>query len=339
MARITLNDIAEKANVSPSTVSRVLNNYEFVDETTRQTVLEIARDLGYPFKRFSETPEAIRTVLVTGMGDSGHLDHTARNSLEFASHILAGAESVLQLHGITVRSQIQIAPQWHSSIEEYIHSNPGLEGLILLGGYINFALVERLQSIGLPFVIVGGHPRSIRVNCVIADYKHGIEKAIDLLAAQGRRNICLLNGLPYTITSVEKYKGFRLALALHDYAFSPEQMAEAEFTVDEGQTAMRRILAHNPDLDAVICGDDYQAIGAMRALQEQGRRIPHDVAVIGHHNYEIAELTQPALTTIDLGTSLMGRLAGQRLLNMLDGQDQDIWSILAPVTLIERGST
>lgn len=339
MARITLSDIAEQANVSLSTVSRVLNGYPHVDTNTRDVVLKIAYNLGYPLKKLQENVEALRSVLLTGMGSPDVPEHDSRNSVEFSSLIFSGAESVLQEHGITVRMQTQLLPETHQTVETYASSNPGLEGLILMGGRIDYEFVDKLQIIGLPFVIVSGHPRSLNVNCVIVDYKHGLEKAVDLLAVQARRKICLLNGLPYTITSLEKYKGFRLALALHDYTFEPSQVIEAVFSVEDGRAAAESLLQRHPDLDAIICGDDYQAFGAIRALQASGRRVPDDVAVIGHHNFEIAALTHPSLTTIDLNTRRMGVLAARRLLHMIAGQDDDVWSILNPVTLIEREST
>lgn len=339
MARITLSDIAERANVSLSTVSRVLNGYPHVDNNTRHTVLKIAHELGYPLKKLQESTDALRTVLLTGMGTPDVPEHNVRNSMEFSSLLLAGAESVLQDQGITVRIQTQLLPETHHTVETYAGSNPGLEGLILMGGRIDYEFVEKLKVIGLPFVIVGGHPRSLHVNCVVVDYKHGLEKAVDLFAEQGRQTICLLNGLSYTITSLEKYKGFRLALALHDYPFEPGRVIEAPFSVEGGQAAAADLLQRYPDMDAIICGDDYQAYGAVRALHEAGRRVPQDVAVIGHHNFEIAELAQPTLTTIDLHTRQMGVLAAHRLSHMIHGQDDDIWSILAPVTLIERETT
>lgn len=339
MARITLSDIAEKANVSLSTVSRVLNGYPHVDNNTREIVLKIAYDLGYPLKKLQENTDALRTILLTGMGAPDVPEHNARNSLEFSSLILSGSESVLQEQGITVRMQTQLLPETFDTVETYAGSNPGLEGLILMGGRIDYEFIDKLQMIGLPFVIVGGHPRSLNVNCVIVDYKHGLEKAVDLLAKQDRRKICLLNGLPYTITSLEKYKGFRLALALQDYTFESDQVVEAAFSAEDGQAATNCLLDKHPDLDAIICGDDYQALGAIRVLQDSGRRVPDDVAVIGHHNFEIATLTQPPLTTIDLNTRQMGVLAAHRLLHMINDQDSDVWSILNPVTLIEREST
>lgn len=338
MARITLSDIADRANVSLSTVSRVLNGYHHVDATTRDTVLRIAHDLGYPLKRLQENTQALRTVLLTGMGAPDVPEHNSRNSLEFSSQILSGAESVFEERGITIRMQTQLLPETVDTVETYAGSNPGLEGIVLMGGRIDYDFVKKLQAIGLPFVIVGGHPRSLSVNCVIVDYKHGLEKAVDLLVAQGRRTICLLNGLPYTITSLEKYKGFRLALALHDHGFEPGQVIEAAFSVEDGQAAAAQLLEQQPDLDAIICGDDYQALGAIRAIQNSGRRVPQDVAVIGHHNFEIAALTQPSLTTIDLNTRQMGVLAAHRLFQMINAHDDEVWSVLNPVTLIERDS-
>jgi LacI family transcriptional regulator len=326
--------IAERAQVSSSTVSRVLNSYEFVDEATRNRVWEIAKELGYPLERFRRVPDETRSILVTGMGELGSPPATP----EFVTRVLSGVEAIMSEKGILVRSQTALLQNISAEIRRYIKNNPGLEGFVLLGGNINLDLVTGLRAAKVPFVIAGGHPRMVNVNCVMADYVDGVMQAVRHLTARGRKQIALLNTTNYTVTSYEKYHGYRLALALHDLAFTPDLVVEGQPSAESGYVQMRELLRRRPEVDSVICADDYMAVGALRALQEQKRIVPDDVAVIGIHDYSVAAFTAPPLTTIALDMVEMGRIAARLLWLSVQQELDDELFVLLPTQLVIRTS-
>ncbi len=333
--RITLDSIAAKANVSPSTVSRVLNNYEFVDEQTRIRVWEIAREMGYPLERLRRLPEVSRSVLLTGMAET-----TFQATPEFIAEVRSGVEHVMNLQGINVSSDTNSISEMRDNFRHYASRNPGLQGIILMGGNMHTDFLQDLNSIGLPFVIAGGHPRTINVNCVMADYLNGMEQAVSHLLQHGRRTICLINGPNSTITSQEKYKGFRLALTLHDLPFSPLHVTDSDYTAESGYEKAQQLLANVSGIDAIVCADDYIAVGALRALQEHQRSVPDDVAVIGFHDYSVAAFTHPPLTTISVDMRGMGMVAAQRLVKLIDDADHDeSWFMIVPTRLVIRASS
>lgn len=331
--RVTLDSIAAKANVSPSTVSRVLNNYEFVDEQTRVRVWEIARSMGYPLERLRAIPEVTRSILLTGMGTDANFQATP----EYIAEVRSGVEHVMSLEEITVISDNNSMSDIRGNFRHYASRQPGLQGIILMGSNMQANLLDDLKSTGLPFVIAGGHSRSVAVNCVMADYLNGMEQAVSHLLLQGRRKICLINGPQSTVTSHEKYKGFRLALTLHDLPYSALAVADSDYTAESGYEKTKQLLKDVPDLDAIVCADDYIAVGVLRALHEFGRQIPDDVAVIGFHNYSVAAFTHPPLTTISVDMKGMGMIAAQRLVKLIvEPDNEETWFMIAPTQLVIR---
>jgi LacI family transcriptional regulator len=212
-------------------------------------------------------------------------------------------------------------------------------GVIVLGGIVAHEFLERLQAIGLPFVIVGSHAQPLHINYVMADVANGIRLAVDHLAALGRRRIAFINGPPTTGTSAAKLDGFRLALATNDLPFHPGRLAAAEFTPDSGHEQTEALLAAAPDLDAIVFADDRTALGGLKALRQAHRQVPQDVAVTGFGHLDIARYVVPTLTAVEYNLQAMGRKAARRLYDLLEDPDDAAWGIIEPVALIVGEST
>lgn len=197
----------------------------------------------------------------------------------------------------------------------------------------------RLSEAKLPFVIAGAHVRPLQVNSLMADALHGIKQAVDHLNELGRSTICLVNGPSFTATSQAKYEGYRLALALNELRFNPAQCVTGDFSIASGYEKTQRLLEANPSLDAIVYGDDFMAMGGIKALNEKLRRVPADVAVIGFHDYPIAEYTSPPLTTVRFDMASMGAMAAKRLVSLLTKPDDDAWFVQLPTSLVIRESS
>jgi LacI family transcriptional regulator len=327
--------IAKRAKVSTSTVSRALNSYEYVDEKTRDRVWQIARELGYPLEKLRPIPEVTQSILVVGMGQMGNPPATP----EFVTDVLNGVESVMSEKGIPVRSQSAPLQDIKTNIRRYLKNNPGLMGFILLGGNMDYEFVNELNAAAIPFVIAGGHPERVEATSIMGDYINGIAQAVTHLVERDRSRIGLLNTTAYTVTSNEKLKGYRLALSLHGLPFIPELVTESINSVEAGYEQMQHLLQAFPEIDAVICADDYVAVGALRTLQEQHIKVPHDVAVVGMHNYSVSAFTNPPLTTIALDMVEMGKTAALLLWTEMQEKSALNWKVLGRTQLIIRQST
>jgi LacI family transcriptional regulator len=332
----TIKEIAKQAGVSIATVSRVLNNHPSVNEATRYTVLKAAQELNYPVENLRLKGAANRTVLVISRQDDHFAPSTGLSGMrEFERNVWGGVHSVLETQGIATRlQQSRLTVQ---EVEQYIN-DPGISGLIVLGGIVNPDFVHYLLEREVPFVVAGSDLYPFQVNSVMADVTRGFSQAVTHLIEQGKRHMGFVNGPVATRTSAEKMDGLQLTLNHYGLPFDSRSMVISDFSADEGYRQTLALLDQMPQLDAILYAEDTIAMGGMRALKERGYRIPEDIAIIGFGDYDIARYTDPALTTVHFDMRLMGRIAARRLSMLLDEPDEDVWMARVPATLVIRDS-
>ena len=217
----TIRDIAREADVSISTVSRVLNDHPHVDSYTRQAVWKTATELDYPFSRLrGQISKQGRTMAFLSSCVEEHAQVLPALSGGIEQLIVRGAQSVFEDRRVSTHIYKSLADV--EQMVDVIGANH-ISGVIFLGGVFDHALLRRLQAQSIPFVTAGGHAHPIDGNAVMANYVQGMVYAIGHLEARGRRHICLVNGPETTNTSREKYWGYRLALGLSDLQYESYQ--------------------------------------------------------------------------------------------------------------------
>lgn len=332
----TIRDIAKHANVSIATVSRVLNNNEKVNESIRYAVLQAAETLNYPLQNLRNKPQISPSVVVLTRAETGTNAAQGASMREFERRVWDAVHSVLETRGIATR--LQQSSGEPEDIRQYAE-DVSINGLILLGGIIRHEFAAGLIRSAVPFVVAGSRLQGLAINAVMVDVAQGIREAVTHLIATGRRRIGLVNGPNTTMTSLEKLEGLRLTLALHDLEFNPNSVVAADFHPDNGYLQTKRLLDILPDLDAILYADDSIALGGLRALRESGRTVPGDVAVVGFGNYELAQYTDPLLSSVQFDMSLIGKMAARRLCMLLDEPDGDAWLMRVPCVFVERQTT
>ncbi|MDE2749093.1 MAG: LacI family DNA-binding transcriptional regulator [Chloroflexota bacterium] len=334
----TIRDIARKADVSISTVSRVLNEHPYVDSHTRKAVWKTATELDYPMSRLrGQASKPQRTMAFLSAVANSHSEGLPALTGGIEQLIVRGAQSVFEDQRIATHIYQSCADI--DQLQALIDTNH-ISGLIFLGGTFDRALLAWLQEQSIPFVTAGGHAYPLAANSIMANYVQGMVSAIEHLVSGGRRHICLVNGPKTTNTSNEKYWGFRLALCLHNLPCETYQSTRgSSFDVESGFIATLRLLALGHPVDAIVYADDGMAVGGLKAIKESQRKVPDDISVIGFHNYDFARFAEPALTTIGFDMQMMGRLAALRLCNLMDGAPDDPNVMTVSTRLIVRDST
>jgi LacI family transcriptional regulator len=331
----TLNDIAEHAAVSVSTVSRVLNEQGNVSVEARARVLEAVKALGYQ-KRPRQVASGAAVMLII-RHEAAQASQDGSPAIEMERLLLAGIQPVLRTHGLAQR--IVYTKMTAAEDEALLAQEASVAGVILVGGMVNRDYLSLLKAKGIPFVVAGAHVRPLQASCVMPDFHQGMVQLVEHLAARGRRRIGFVNGPATTTTSLEKYWGLRLGLTLSGLDFEESRAVSGCFSFESGDQLTRRLLDLHPDLDAILYGDDHMAIGGLRALRALGRSVPNDVAVAGCYDYEIARYTEPPLTSISFDKVHIGELAARRLCALLTEPDDQEWLLLLPTTLAVRDSS
>jgi LacI family transcriptional regulator len=350
---ITSYDVAREAGVSIGTVSRVLSNQPNVDQELRSRVLKAIDVLGYvhvPKKRRAIPKIQINTPL-PAVNEQKPAEKLIKNVTLCVPVRKTPALQTSYFYQMLNTAQAECARQkialMYSVVEDGPGALPQLDEAIQAGNadgilLINFGapdLIQGLYERQVPVVMIDPrHYPKAPIDVITNDAQDATLLAMEHLLDLGHRQIALING-PVRYGMQHRQYGYEIALGEAGIAVQPELMARNELTNEGGENAMLELLDRGVDFSAVFCANHYMAFGAIRVLQNAGKRVPEDVSVAGYGNLEPAELYNWPLTSINDHNELKGKLAIRYLLERAaHPQDLPI-RITLPVELIVRGTT
>lgn len=326
----TLAEVAELAGVSVTVASRVINDAPYVSKAKRDAVEAAIRKLRYVPNRTARALAKQQTgaVLLAVAGED-----PALFADPYFAQVIVGVSSALEETSLHVMLSLASSGRGQARFENLLRTR-GVDGIMLMALQGDDPLPRIVEESGIPTVYGGrplvGSPRWF----VDADNLGGARAATEHLIGLGRRRIVTIAGPPDMNVGGARERGFRDALAAA--GLSAHGVEFGDFSEAGGAAAMSRLLRDHPHLDAVFAASDNMAAGAVRALQESGRVVPDDVAVVGFDDLAIASRTVPALTTIRQPIEAMGREMARMLVALLAGQEPS--SLILPTTLVIRDS-
>jgi LacI family transcriptional regulator len=316
--------------VSIATASKALNNRDQVAPATRERVLAAADRLS-----FSPNPLA-RGLLAGRTGTVGLL--TSDLEGRFVIPILMGAEDAFgagqvnvflcDARGDTIREQHQLRALLSRRVD----------GLIVVGRQ-----TDPRPSLGhdLPLPVVYAYAPSDDPEdlSLTPDNVGAGRMAVEHLIGSGRTRIAHINGDPAYAAAQDRLTGAKQALATAGLKLVGDALF-SEWSERWGRDATALLLSQHPDIDAILCGSDQIARGALDTARDLGRHVPDDIAVMGFDNWEVLTTNaRPELTSIDANLQQLGRTAAQRVFAALDGVDVGSGTHYLPGRLVIRGST
>jgi DNA-binding LacI/PurR family transcriptional regulator len=330
-------DIAYHAGVSQATVSRALRGSPLVSAETRRRIQAIAKQLNYKVDKNASNLRRQHSVTLALLLFE---DPTSDDSLinPFFLSMLGSITRACARQGYDLLISFQhLSDDWHADYQD----SHKADGLILLG-YGDYLVarskLEGLVEQGTHFVrwgaVVDGQP-GVSIGC---DNNQGGRAITEHLLALGRRDIAFIGDIsPGCPEFSDRYRGYCTALHEAGIAINPNlQVDAADSTETVGQRAMRKLLARGPRVDAVFAASDLMAIGAMRALEEAGLKVPRDVAVVGFDDIPVAGLTHPPLTTVAQDTKRAGELLVETLIHQI--RNVRTSSVMLPARVVVRRS-
>lgn len=299
--RIRQADIATKAGVSVSTVSRVLTNEPGISDTIRQQIFKVAIDLGYPLKPPVESP-AGGLALIASDSVTGGLSVFYEGIVE---GLRAGAAERGMPFDIRLVREARTAPE---HVQEYLRT-ANAEGLFLVGIDPSEELRTWLEESGTPVVLVNGTDPKMRFDGVSPSNFFGAYQAVSRLTAAGHRRILHLTG-SHRHTICERVRGFKAAIAAVDGGEG--RIVPLTFhgsASEEAHAATTAALADDPGFTAAFCMNDFVAVGVLDAVTEAGLLVPEDFAIVGFDDLPCALMTNPRLATMRVDRVAIGREA------------------------------
>jgi LacI family transcriptional regulator len=321
--RVTIAEVARRARVSKTTVSRVLNNKGEVDAATAIRVREVIAATGY-------TPSARAVGLARGRTQTvGML--VPGLTWPWIGDVLQGVADVLESRGYGLL--LHTVNRGQDSLEQFARhvSASAFDGLLLVVPPDALPYVTSLHESGLPVVMIddrGHHPGFPSV--ATSNVAGGATAATHLLAL-GRTRLAMVTGPAHFGCTRDRAAGF-VSVA------GEVPVVEGDFTRESGQLAIKDLANAGVPFDGVFAQNDLMAVGVLDALRAAGRTVPDDVAVIGFDDIAIAAHTQPALTTVRQPSREMGEAAATMLLSHLDGEPMPAEPLVLPTSLVVRES-
>lgn len=329
----TLEDIAQLAGVSRSTVSRALNDSPLLRQETKQRIQAIAREHNF---RLNVSARNLRLrnsrtiAFVAPVYSPTFLSTEDVFGLEMLGSIGKG------LHSLGYDCLIVHADPHDTSWPHHYLDSRRVDGFILVASNLKQSQITTLVQMKAPF-IVWGIPASPSNYCsVTSDNIAGGVLATEHLIRTGRQRIAFLGGPQDNVTVQNRFKGYERAVQIAGRHVHPALVVYGDYTYASGTAAMQRLLDQAPDLDAVFVNSDLMAIAAITVIQGSGKRVPGDVAVVGYDDLSIASYTTLPLTTIRQNIPLAGTLLAQNLIHYI--ATGLVTNVTVPVELVIRKS-
>jgi LacI family transcriptional regulator len=291
-ANANIHDVAQRAQVSIATVSRVVNGIATVDPELAKRVWKAVDEVGY-------VPNTQARALVSGRSRILGLMVSEITNPFFPELVqefddLAVAEGYEVMIGSTNYDPARTELLIRRMIERKV------DGVAVMTFGIEEELVEKLVKQGFPLVFVDAGPEQANVRVLKVNYGEGIREAVRHLAGLGHRRIAFISGPLGMRTAATRRDAFESAMAELELAVAAAAVVEGKHTMESGKEAMEKLLKAPELPTAVVCSNDLTAIGVLHALDETTLKVPGDISVVGFDDIHMAQFMLPPLTTVQM---------------------------------------
>ncbi len=326
----TIKDVAKKAGVSISTVSRVINDSKPVTNEVKQRVLDVIKETGYvpnPLARSLVTKKSqLIGVIVPEVTDT------------FAAEVLNGIEEISKMYDY----DILLANTYSEKDLEVKNINllraKQVEGIVMISWDIDKDVVGLLEDSGIPAVYISKTTRDFDIYNVSINNNSAVKDMTNFLLDRGHKKIVLLNTTFQTNLADERLTGYRDAIVGGGLKVNEGFIKSCGPTFDDGYMAVKEMLESKVDVDAIFATSDEVAIGAINACFDLGYKVPEDISVVGFYDIEFSKMCRPKLTTVKQPLYDMGAVAIRMIIKMVKGIEIDEKKVELPYTISDRDS-
>ena len=333
--RTTIKDIANVLGITPSAVSKALNNNPRISEKTRTAVLQVAENLNYQ-------PNYLASALRKGKSNLVGVMIPRANS-NFFSSVVEKMEEVLNKKGYNV-----IMTQSNESYEKECRNIDALlftqvDGIIasMANETVRLDYYEKIKKKGIPLILFDRGENDLGVDYVGIDDYESSHMVVEHLKSQGCKRIAHIAGFSHTRIYKNRIRGFIDALEKFNLSFDKDLIVESNLRIDDGRRIMKTFLNSDKRPDAVFAAGDLAALGALQVLKENNIKVPEEMKLVGFSNEPFTSYVTPSISTINQHSFEIGRLAAEAFLDRMEHPEKEVTlnKIILDAELIVRESS
>jgi len=306
--KITIKDIAQKAGVSISTVSRVLNDKPDVDDQTKEAIKKVIEELNY------QPDNIARSMVLDKTFSIGLVIPNITNP--FFPEVARGIEDAAQDKSYSVIfSNTDSKIKKEKEAVDLLLQNR-VDGLILSISMENNDIIFELENKDFPVIQLDRNVPDSIYPSVMIDNKSSAYKATNYLLKKGYKKIAHISGPQNTFPGLQRKIGYKKALKENNMGYI--KVCKGDFRKKSGYECTEKLLNDTKSPEIIFAANDMMALGAYNACKEKGYKIPDDIAIMGHDNIGISDLVEPPLTTMDQPKYELGTIAFEKLLKFIN---------------------
>lgn len=312
--RCTIKEVAARSGVSVATVSNVLQNKSHLySPQTAQRVWQAVRELGY-------RPSSVARSLIRQRTDTIGVILEERQEVVLDPYVMAVLEGLLE-YTVPRNYPIKIISMlYQQSADSFLaHVDDGsVDGVVLVAPRTHSVALQWAQQANIPAVVAGSTLPDTPLPCVDVDDTAAIYQAVRWLIELGHQRIGHIAGPQTQWSAKRRLQAYHQAMRDAGIAVKPEWVVEGQYTPPSGKEAMEQLLNTAQELTAVVCGNDWMAMGAMEAVYQRGLRVPEDISLVGFDDIDSAQWVTPPLTTMRQPMRQIGAKAAEMLINQIE---------------------
>jgi len=337
---VTIFDVANKAGVSKSTVSLVLNNSPLVKEKTKLSVQKAIAELGYiP----NSNARGLTTHQTYNFGVIVIIEDHPYDTYEFNYETGLFSTSIINgiLEGLSDTEYGLVTERWCATNKEgklpRLLTRTCIDGLFIIGSLSDDSMFSLIKDRGIPVVAVGRDVAD--VDSVFSSPGEGASLGMRYLYDLGHKEVCYLNAPRVFRSSVERADAVKRVFEEYHIPEGKGHIAYCEHNTGEGgYKAIQQLWEEGIRFDGVVSANDIMGMGALRFLYERHLRVPDDVSLVAYDDSVLCGYASPALTAININKKMQGSLAAGLMVGRIEHPEQDIQQICVPISLVQRMS-
>lgn len=315
MGKITIKEVAKRANVSTATVSRVLNNNYPVSDEARNEVLKAASELNYKPNGVARSLKKNKTNLIGII--------VADISNPFFMNVSKGIESVVSKE----KYNLILSSSDESQDKEITLLNMMLEkkvdGIIMAPSNIDSLEIKSIISSGIKLVLVDRKVEGITVDYIANDNLNGAFSLTEDLIRKGHRDIAIVNGCLNVTTAIERFDGYKAAMNKYGIKIDEDFILPGEYSTSMAFVETINLIKKGKFPTAIVSSNNSMTEGVMKALKSENLRIPEDISLVSFGEIANQEFIEPKIKSIRQNPFLMGQKAGEVILDKINGKSKD----------------